>query len=161
MLVYNPHGVENSRRKKPLTREQVEKRQAKAVKFAADVLEDDDLADELEALSPQEYAERKSLLMTNPTKKRREPTSMRRDEMKDLVKEALSEAIKQTRRANPATAVPAVVATVTPETQAKSDKKKILDRVDDAAAALADGDEDEALDILNGVLNDYDDEEAN
>lgn len=157
MLVYNPHGAENPRRKKPLTREQVEKRQVKAVRFAAAVLEDDDLADELESLSPQEYAERKGLLMTNPTRKRREPT-MKRDEMKNIVKEAVSEVIKQTRRTNPAQSpAPPAVSAGTPE---KPDKAKILDRVDDAAAALADGDEDEALDILNGLLDDYDDEDA-
>jgi hypothetical protein len=154
VLVYSPHRVENPRWKKPLTRGQVEKRQAKAVRFAADVLEDSDLADDLEALSPQEYAGRKGLLMTNPTKKRKE-SSMRRDEMKNLVKEAVSEAIKHTRLANPEQAA---AATVPRETQTKSDKKKILDRVDDAAPALADGDEDETLDILNGLLDDYDED---
>ena len=34
----------------------------------------------------------------------------------------------------------------------KSDNEKIIDLVDDAAAGLADGDEDEALDILNGIF---------
>jgi hypothetical protein len=46
--------------------------QAKAVRFAADVLEDDDLAGELEALSATEYAVRKHVrIIANPQKEKR------------------------------------------------------------------------------------------
>ena len=63
------------------------------------------------------------------------------------------EGLRQNRRANPkGQATPPTVAA-----RAKSDKDKIIDRVDDAAAAIADGDDDEVLDILNGLLDDYDD----
>ena len=141
-----------------LTREQVEKRQAKAVRFAADVLEDDDLADELESLTPEEYAEKKKLLI-NPTNKRKETKSMKRDELKQVVKDAVSDAIKQTRRSNPTQSAPAVPGTGKGNGNGdnKDDREEILDAVDDAAAALADGNEDEALDILNSLLDRCDD----
>jgi len=45
---------------------QVEQTQEKAVRFAHNVLADDDLADELESLSPEEYADRKGLVIRNP-----------------------------------------------------------------------------------------------
>jgi hypothetical protein len=51
----------------PLTVERVEAMQRKAVRFAADVLRDDDKADELESLTPEEYAERKGIrIVGNP-----------------------------------------------------------------------------------------------
>lgn len=72
--------------------------------------------------------------------------------------EALKGAKDLLRRANPngngqaASSSPAAAAVEDP----KAKLKKIIGRVDDAAAAIADGDEDEALDILNGLLDDYD-----
>ncbi len=45
--------------------DQVEKKQAKAVNFLRDVVGDSDKADEIEALSPEEYAERKKLTIKN------------------------------------------------------------------------------------------------
>ena len=54
---------------KAKTSEQVEAMQRKAVRFAENVLEDDDLADELDALSVQEYAERKHLTIANPARR--------------------------------------------------------------------------------------------
>lgn len=46
---------------KSKTVEQLEKTQAKAVRFLRDVVGDSDKADEIEALSPEEYAERKKI----------------------------------------------------------------------------------------------------
>jgi hypothetical protein len=51
------------------TLEQVEAMQRKAVLFADNVLDDPDLADELEELSPEEYAERKRITVENPHKR--------------------------------------------------------------------------------------------
>ena len=48
------------------TRDQVRQAQGKAVRFAQNVLVDDDLADELEGLSTEGYAERKGLVIRNP-----------------------------------------------------------------------------------------------
>jgi hypothetical protein len=56
--------------KKYRTREQTETAQARAVGFAQNVLEDSDLADELESLAPEEYADRKGIVITNPLKRR-------------------------------------------------------------------------------------------
>ncbi|HEV2177322.1 MAG TPA: hypothetical protein VGW33_08990 [Terriglobia bacterium] len=51
---------------KSLTREQLERRQAQAVRFARDVREDDDLADEIEDETLEEYAERRRIKLLNP-----------------------------------------------------------------------------------------------
>jgi hypothetical protein len=51
--------------KKYRTLEQTETAQARAVRFAENVLEDSDLADELESLTPEEYADRKGIVITN------------------------------------------------------------------------------------------------
>jgi hypothetical protein len=56
--------------KKYRTFEQTETAQARAVAFAENVLEDSDLADELESLTPEEYADRKGMVITNPLKRR-------------------------------------------------------------------------------------------
>ena len=57
----NPRG-------KVKTHEQVEKMQAKAVKFLRDVVGNDDKADEIEALSLDDYAARKKVTLGNPKK---------------------------------------------------------------------------------------------
>jgi hypothetical protein len=54
---------------KKVTLEQVEKKQAKAVAFLRDVVGDSNKADEIESLTPQEYAERKKLTLENPNSK--------------------------------------------------------------------------------------------
>jgi hypothetical protein len=46
----------------------VRQAQDKAVRFAQNVLVDEDLADELDGLSPEEYADRKGLVIQNPQK---------------------------------------------------------------------------------------------
>jgi len=56
---------------KSKTREQVEKAQAKAVKFLRDVAKDDDKADEIAGMSVEEYAEKKHWTISNPRKGRR------------------------------------------------------------------------------------------
>lgn len=55
-----------AKRKKEKTWAQVEAAQAKAVRFLRDVVGDDEKADEIESLSPGEYAERKKFIITNP-----------------------------------------------------------------------------------------------
>jgi len=56
--------------KKYLTREQIETAQARAVRFAENVLEDSDFADDLEALTPEEYADRRGITITDPLERR-------------------------------------------------------------------------------------------
>jgi hypothetical protein len=56
-----------------VTLEQVEARKRKAVNFARNVLQDDDLADDLESESPESYAERKRLTIRNPLERRPTP----------------------------------------------------------------------------------------
>jgi hypothetical protein len=58
---------------KRATIEQVEKKQAKAVNFLRNIVQDDDKADEIAALSPQEYAERKHITINPKSGKRKNP----------------------------------------------------------------------------------------
>src|SRR5579863_6204485 len=75
---------------KTLTRKQLESRQAQAVRFARDVREDDDLADEIEDESLDEYAERRRIKLQNPTE-RTNMTVQTRRELLDRIKELESE----------------------------------------------------------------------
>jgi hypothetical protein len=53
---------------KTLTRKQLESRKAQAVRFARDVREDDELADEIEDESLEEYADKRRIKLVNPTR---------------------------------------------------------------------------------------------
>lgn len=62
-----PQFSENPHRKQK-TREQVEKMQAKAVKFLRDVVKDSDKADEIGSMSVEDYAAKKKVTLSNPGK---------------------------------------------------------------------------------------------
>jgi hypothetical protein len=53
-----------------VTIEQVQSKKDKAVRFLRDVLQDDDRADEVEDESPEDYAERKEIKISNSPKRR-------------------------------------------------------------------------------------------
>lgn len=55
---------------KPLTRTQLEGRKAQAVRFTRDVLGDPDRADEIDAESLEDYAERRKVKLLNPPNRR-------------------------------------------------------------------------------------------
>jgi hypothetical protein len=55
---------------KALTRAQLESRQDKAVRFTRDVLDDPDRADEIADEDLEEYAERRGIQITNPSRRR-------------------------------------------------------------------------------------------
>ena len=61
---------------KALTREQVQSRKDKAVRFVRDVLADPDRADEIEDESLEDYAERRKFTITNPSRQRSTRTYM-------------------------------------------------------------------------------------
>jgi hypothetical protein len=75
--------MRNPRSKKPLPYDKIEKRQAKAVSFARDFLQDDALGDELESLSVEEYADRRGIPIANPS--RGEVNTMPREKLEDVV----------------------------------------------------------------------------
>jgi len=81
--------------KKYQTYDQVERTEAKASRFAADVLEDDDLADDIEDESPEDYAERKGIVITNSGLRRKDVANgngsddMTKGELQDCVDQAL------------------------------------------------------------------------
>jgi len=64
---------------KTLTRKQLQSRKAQAVRFARDVREDDDLADEIEDETLDEYAERRHIKLTNPKGARKMAIKTRRE----------------------------------------------------------------------------------
>lgn len=55
---------------KALTRSQLESRKEKAVRFTRDVLGDPDRADEIADESLEDYAQRRKIQITNPTKRK-------------------------------------------------------------------------------------------
>ena len=55
---------------KQLTRDQLQSRKEKAVRFTCDVLGDPDRADEIADESLEDYAQRRKIQITNPTKGR-------------------------------------------------------------------------------------------
>ena len=65
-----PHGPCHTPGVKPLTRDQLESRKEKAVRFTRDILGDPDRADEIEAESLEDYAERRKVKLTNSFKRR-------------------------------------------------------------------------------------------
>jgi hypothetical protein len=67
-----------------LTRQQLESRKAKAVRFTRDVLDDDDRADEIEEESLEDYAERKRIRLANPEGVRKMPVPTRRELMERI-----------------------------------------------------------------------------
>jgi hypothetical protein len=55
---------------KQLTRAQLQSRKEKAVRFVRDVLGDPDRAEEIEGESLEDYAERRKIQITNPSRRR-------------------------------------------------------------------------------------------
>src|SRR5881394_3500543 len=64
---------------KTLTRQQIEKRKAQAVRFTRDVRDDPDRADEIEDESLEEYAEQRHIQIKNPKGVRLMPVASRRE----------------------------------------------------------------------------------
>ena len=116
--------------KKYQTYEQVEKTKAKASRFAADVLEDDDLADDIDDESPEDYAERKGIVITDNPSRRKEVANGNGSD--DMTKGELQDCVDQ--------ALDILQAAYVPE----SDRETLAQAVGDAIAALeGDGDEDD------------------
>lgn len=77
---------------KALTREQLESRKAKAVRFLRDVKEDDDRADEIEDESVEDYAAGRRIQLLNPKGGRVMATrTATREELKERVAELEAE----------------------------------------------------------------------
>jgi hypothetical protein len=76
---------------KALTREQLQKRKESAVRFARDVREDDELADQIENESLQEYAEHRHIRLLNPTRKEKNMPVPTRRELTERIEELETE----------------------------------------------------------------------
>ncbi len=72
---------------KTITREQMERRKAQAVRFARDVREDDDLAGAIEDETLEEYAEKRRIKLSNPTTGARKMPVRTRRELLDRITE--------------------------------------------------------------------------
>jgi hypothetical protein len=116
-----------------VTIEQVESKKDKAVRFLRDVLEDDDRADEVEDESPEDYANRKGLKISNPLRRSTIPVANGNDVM---TKDDLQDCIDQ--------ATQILEDVYTPE----SSREELAAAVGDALAALS-GDYDEDDDDSN------------
>jgi hypothetical protein len=75
-----------------MTREQIQAKKDKAVRFLRDVLENEDRADEVEDESVEDYAERKGLKISNPERRtitvangNGNDVVMTKDEMQDCI----------------------------------------------------------------------------
>jgi len=64
---------------KTLTRQQLESRKAQAARFARDVREDDELADQIEEESLEDYAQKRHIKLSNPKGVRKMPVRTRRE----------------------------------------------------------------------------------
>jgi len=78
---------------KILTRDQAESRKAAAVRFAENVLDDPDKADDIESEDLDDWIERKGITLINPRKKSLEVANanMSKDELLDYIDELESE----------------------------------------------------------------------
>jgi hypothetical protein len=158
--IWNPYP--SPRKNKTLTREQVEGRQEKAVRFAEDVLDDPDLADELEGLTVEEYAERKGYRLSNPTRKvvntvkREEVVQKLKEELKPVLKDLVTEAVKEARP-NPAAAIRRLRHKI--DEVPEDEREELLDKFAEIEDALADGRLDRAQQIVGDALDEYGDED--
>src|SRR5271169_2839814 len=75
---------------KSLTRQQLERRKAQAVRFTRDVREDDDRADEIEDESLEDYAQDRHIKLANPKGGSKMPVLTRR-ELQDRITELEAE----------------------------------------------------------------------
>ena len=163
----------NSTRKKSLTQDHVERRQARAVQFTRDVVGDPDLADEIEELSTEVYAERKRLQLANPKKRKEVKNNMVRqteqklDELAQKV-DSLIEAIKSrgteagSSRSKHARLNPSVSSFSRLSQRVKEqiigERDEILDALEEAQDALDECRYDEAQEILDEILGQYETE---
>lgn len=86
---------------KTLTREQIQSRKDKAVRFVRDVLGDSDRAEEIEEESLDSYAERRKIKLTNPQREKSRVIRELEDDMpKGETKAELLERIQELEQEN-------------------------------------------------------------
>lgn len=168
---------------KSLTREQVESRQQRAIKFARDVAGDPELAHQIEVMTPEEYASKRKIRLENPTGKETDDMQKDHDEITHELRETnrlLRQSVElqlrgtstegrgkgnaqSTRLNNPngdedLSSLQAASASRRAE-RLGSNLDEALDAIEDAQAALDDDDVNEAQRILQEVLGDYESDE--
>ena len=122
---------------KILTRDQAESRKAAAVRFAENVPDDPDKADDIESEDPDDWIEHKGITLINPRKRSLEVASanMSKDELVDYIDELES---KNSDLQDALDSIADIVVSPTPaddDTDADGDDADDDDAVDNAAAA--------------------------
>jgi hypothetical protein len=166
--IWNPFTSPNPRRSKTLTRQQLARRQTKAVSAAENLLDDPVLAAELEALSVEEYAERKGIRLGNPVRKGVKEMAKQQEVLDRLnvlsqKVDGLCDTIKVKEKSGQRTPNPSQsrIVALPSKRNDRSTKRlriqrdQVLGAMEDAQEALDDGRYDEAADILDDVLDEY------
>ncbi|MBI3668749.1 MAG: hypothetical protein HY237_03065 [Acidobacteria bacterium] len=164
----------NPARKKTFTPEEVERRQAQAVQFTRNVVGDPDLADEIEGLSVEEYAARKGFQLANlhngeevknrmahQTEEKLEELGAKIDALLEAIRERGAKASNP--RSNPAQRNPntSTFGRLSPRAKERlrAERDEILAALEEAHDALDGCRYDEAQQILDDILDQYEFEE--
>ena len=166
-----------------LTEEQAARRQAKAVDFTRNIVKDPALADEIESLTVEEYAQRKGFRLQNPSNDKKEAEEMATDQKLVQKIDELCESnreLAQTIRRSQGTSIDRRASnpsrrlsnpngdddgareslqSASAERRAKRASEHLdqaLDAMQEAQEALDEGDSEAAQEILQDVLGEYD-----
>ncbi len=171
-------NLPNPRKRAALTVEEMERRQAQAVDFTRNVVGDNDLANEIESLSVQEYAERRGIPLANPNQNKgnatmktfvANPGKTRAELLEELaqVRQSVDQLQQQLNALNGAPSpnprtnqAPSAADLLAEQIRALREEKKELegklDLILDIASANEDGEpktEDEMVEDLNSIID--------
>lgn len=172
--IWNPYRGEtpaNPRKPRIWTYAQAQDRKEKAERAARDLQDDDERGDEIAGMLPEEYAaERGFAIVDNPQKgrkpsnpnkrkrvntvKREEVVQKLKEELKPVLKDLVTEAVKEARP-NPAAAVQRLRHKIEAEELPEDERTELLDKIAGIADAMADGRVDRAQRIAEDLLEEY------
>lgn len=169
---------------KPLTRDEVSRRQERAVNFARNVVGDPDLAEELANMSVEEYALRKNFRLGNPQNEKETRMNVRQDhtsgltedevrELRQIIRQSRSTSTERAERVTNPTRVsnpgmetsqgpsqgPSPTRTARLAKRLRSDREDLIDAIEEIADLLDAEDYEAASEVVDDVLCEYEDEE--
>lgn len=170
----NPARVSNP---KSLSREDVEKRQERAISFARNVVGDAELADQLAGMTVEEYAAKKNFRLENPHLEKENDmertTGLTKDEVSELrqiIRQSRERTSNPTRVPNPGrlpngpelnetVPTPSLTRTARLARRLKTDRDDLVESLQEIADLLDSEDYEAASDVVDDVLCEYEDEE--
>jgi hypothetical protein len=172
----NPARLDNP---KTLTREDVAKRQERAISFARNVVGDPELADELANMSVEEYAAKKNFRLENPHHEKENNMAVRQErtsglteeevnELRQIIRQSRSGSAERTERlsnprrlANHGSEVeaPSLSRTARLAKKLRTDRDELVDALQEISDLLDSEDYETASEIVDEVLCEYDPEE--